>query len=195
MLRRNRKKEAPVNYLVKKASSNFKTMDYKYTYSNGTIHHHRTDCEHEEGDSKQNAGIFCIKRKTVRISHFLELSRCSWQVSKLCTLLRSVLNWFICANYQQQNRVAQILPNKKRSGSRKPTTIWKNPSALVKSLTKAQKHQLEAWHSLTVMHHNDADLQYVSVLKVCEWLTLQLDRILSEANTVSTFTLENGLVM
>lgn len=77
MLRRNRKKEAPVNYLVKKASSNFKTMDYKYTYSNGTIHHHRTDCEHEEGDSKQNAGIFCIKRKTVRISHFLELSHCS----------------------------------------------------------------------------------------------------------------------
>lgn len=166
--------------------------------SNGTIHHHCTDCEHEEGDSKQYTGIFCIKKnkqkKPVRISNFLELSHCSWQVPKLCPLLWSVPNWLIHANYQQQNRVIQILRNKKRSGSRKPTTAWKNPSALIKSLTKAQEHQLEAWHSLTVMHHNDADLQYVSVLKVCEWLTLQLDRILIEANTLSTFTLENGLV-
>lgn len=59
----------------------------------------------------------------------------------------------------------------------------------MKSLNKAQTHQLEAWHSLIVMQLNDADLQYMSGLEVCRWLTLQLERILSEASWVSTFTL------
>lgn len=110
---RNRKKEPPVSYLVKKKkpnknknkkphtqkkkpnknSSNFKTMEYKYTYSNGTIHHHCTDCEHEEGDSKQNTGIFCIKRKTVQISHILELQLTATQAlsfTRICSVYSSV---------------------------------------------------------------------------------------------------------
>lgn len=44
--------QQPVRYLVKNSSNKFKTMDYKHTYSDCTVHHHCTDCEHEEGDSK-----------------------------------------------------------------------------------------------------------------------------------------------
>lgn len=94
---------------------------------------------------------------------------------------------FHLSNYQQQNWVTQISPNGKRPGSTKPAGIWKNPSSLIKSLNEAQTYQLEAWHSLIVMQHNGADLQYMSVLKERGWITLQLERILSEASTVSTF--------
>lgn len=36
------------------------------TYSNGSVHHHRTDGEHQQRDGESNAGILCVGGKTGR---------------------------------------------------------------------------------------------------------------------------------
>lgn len=162
---KKKKKSCLWSILLKKWSSKLKNVDYRYTYSNCTIHHHCTDCEHEEGDGKQNAGIFCIKKDTkISISHFLKLPHCTWQAHKFYLLLWSILTQlFPLCKMEVEGLSNSVFYWRKKSWFKKTCRHSEKKSVLIESLNKAQTHQLEAWQSSTAMQHNDSYLHYVSV--------------------------------